>query len=80
MLRRSCKKLSESFSVSKLPFISYLNLLESDTEISKSSKVIGESHCSRWSDIADSLMLLIRFPVRFEVPMCSGASVKLLCQ
>ena len=31
--------MSESFSVSKLSFISDLNLLESDVKISKSSKV-----------------------------------------
>ena len=62
--------------VSKLPFKSNLNFLESDAKISKSSKDIGESHCNRWLHIADSLTYLIRFPVKFEVPMCSDALVK----
>ena len=44
-----------------------------DAKISKSSKEIGELHSYRWSDIADSLAFLIRFPVRFEVRMCSDA-------
>ena len=53
--------------ISKLLFIGNLNLLESDAKISKSSKVLGESHCNRCSDITGSLVFLIRFPVRFEV-------------
>ena len=39
----------------------------------KLSKVIGESHCNRRSDIADYLAFLIRFSVRFEDPMSSDA-------
>ena len=35
---------------------------ESKAKISKSSKVIGESHCNRWSDIAETLAFLIHFP------------------
>ena len=51
---------------------------ESGAKIPKSSKVIGELHCNRWSDIANSLAFLIHFPVRFEVPMRSRSSKKLL--
>ena len=39
----------------------------------KLSKVIGESHYNRRSDIADYLAFLIRFSVRFEDPMSSDA-------
>ena len=42
--------------MSKLSVIRKLNFLESDAKISKSSKVIGESNCSSWSDITDSLV------------------------
>ena len=56
--------------------MSNLNLLELYAKTSKSLKVRGESRCNRWSDIADSLVFLIQFPARFEIPMCSGALVK----
>ena len=64
------------YVISKLSFMSNLNLLESYSKTSKSSKVRGEARCNRWSDIADSLVFLIQFPARFEIPMCSGALVK----
>ena len=40
------------------------------------SKVTGESHCKKWSYIANSWAFLIRFLVRFEVPMSADALVK----
>ena len=66
------------YVISKLSFMSNLNLLESYSKTSKSSKVRGEARCNRWSDIADSLVFLIQFPARFEIPMCSSALVKLM--
>ena len=48
---------------SKLVFLSNLNSLELDAKMLKSSKVIEESHCSRWSDFVNSLAFLIRFLV-----------------
>ena len=33
-------------------------------------------HSSRWSDTADYLPHLRRFPVKLEIPMCSAALVK----
>ena len=33
-------------------------------------------HSSRWSDTADCLTHLRRFPVKLEIPMCSAALVK----
>ena len=47
--------------ISKLSFIRFLNLLELDAKIQKSSKLIGESHCNRKSNIANPLVLLEDF-------------------
>ena len=33
-------------------------------------------HSVRWSDTADCLTHLRRFPVKLEIPMCSAALVK----
>ena len=40
--------------------MSNLNLLESGSKMSKSTNVVGESHCNRWLDIDESLAFLIR--------------------
>ena len=34
---------------------------------------MGQLHSSRWSDTADCLTHLRRFPVKLEIPMCSAA-------
>ena len=78
------QNFQDTFEIRKRSFISTfsicmtvsLNLLELDGKISKSSEVIGKSHWNRWSDIADSLASLIRFPVKFEVLMYLHALVK----
>ena len=49
--------------ISKLLFIGNLNLLESDAAISKSSKVLGESHCNMFS-------------CQIQSSLCSDALVK----
>ena len=43
----------------------------------QSSKFMEQLHCNRWSDIADCLTFLRRFPVRLEIPMCSEIDFKL---
>lgn len=53
-------KTGFSLLISRLSFISNLNLLESDAM---------QLHCSRESGIANSLVFLIRFPNNFEVAM-----------
>ena len=62
--------------ISKLSFISSLKLLKSDAKISKLSKIVGKSHCNSGSDIANPLVFLIPFPVRFKGPMCSHTLAK----
>ena len=52
---------------------SNLNLLKSVAKLLKSSKLMEQLQCSRWSDTADFLTFLRRFLVRLETPMCSIA-------
>ena len=47
---------------------------------SKSSKIMGHSHCNRGTDIADTLVFLIRFPVRVDFLMCSDPLVKKMAE
>ena len=54
---------------------SNLNLLDSAAKISKLLKFIVQLQCNRWSDIADYLTVLRRFPVKLEIPICSAALV-----
>ena len=60
----------------KLSLIRSPNLFAPEARISKGSKSIGQLHSSRWSDTADCLTHLRRFPVKLEIPMCSAALVK----
>ena len=53
-----------------------MNLLQSVAKMLKSSKFMAQLHCNRWSDIADCLTILRRFPVRSEIPMYSAALVQ----
>ena len=62
--------------INKLPLIKTLNLLASEARISKWSKSIEQLHSRRWSDTADCLTLLRRFPVKLDIPVCSAAIVK----
>ena len=59
----------------KLSLKSDLKLLQSVAKILKPSTFMAQLHCNRWSDIADCLMFLRRFPVRLDIPMCSAALV-----
>ena len=49
----SCFKIGLSRFINKLSLGSILNLLQSVAKILKSSKVMVQLHCNRWSDIAD---------------------------
>ena len=51
-------------------------VLTSETRISKWSKYTEQLHSSRWSNNADCLTLLRRFPVKLDILMCSAALVK----
>ena len=62
--------------INKLTLIKTLNLLASEARISKWSKSIEQLHSRRWSDTADCLTLLRRFPVKLDIPVCSAAIVK----
>ena len=68
-------KIGLSRFINKLSLRSNLNLLQSVAKMLKSSKFMAQLHCNRWSDIADCLTFLRRFPVRLEIPMCSAALV-----
>ena len=70
----SCLKCLSRF-INKLSLRSKLNLLQSVAKMLKSSKFMAQLHCNRWSDIADCLTILRRFPVRSEIPMYSAALV-----
>ena len=59
--------------INKLSLIRSLNLFASEARISKLSKSIEQLHSSRWSDTADCLTHLRRFPAKLEIPMCSAA-------
>ena len=39
-------------------------------------KVMEQSHSSTWSETAECLTHLTRFPVKLEKPMCSSGLVK----
>ena len=62
--------------INKLSLIRSLNLFASEARISKWSKSIEQLHSSRWSDIADCLTLLRRFPAKLDISICSAAPVK----
>ena len=62
--------------INKLSLIKSLNLFASEARISKLSKSMEQLHSSRWSDTADCLTHLRRFPVKLEIPMCCAALVK----
>ena len=62
--------------INKISLIRSLNLFASEARISKWSKFIKQLHSSRWSNTADCLRLLRRFPVKLEIPMCSAVLVK----
>ena len=61
-------KIGFSRFINKLSLRSNLNLLKSVAKMLKSSKFMAQLHCNRWSDIADCLTFLRRFPVRLENP------------
>ena len=63
--------------INKLSLIRNLNLFVSEGRISKWSKSIEQLYSSRWSDTADCLTLLRRFPVKLNIPLCSAALVKM---
>ena len=60
----------------KLSLIGSLNLFALEATISKWRKSIKQLHSIRWSDTADCLIHLRRFPVNLEMPICSAALVK----
>ena len=62
--------------INKLSLMSSLKLLVSEAKISKSSKLMEQSHCDRWSETADCLTFLTRFSVKLEIPICSAALVR----
>ena len=60
-------------------FINRLSLMSSlkcQAKTSKSSKLMMQSHCKRWSETADSFIFFTRFSVKLEIPICSAALVK----
>ena len=66
-------KMGLSRDISKLSLISKLILLESLDKMVKSSKFMLQSQVSKWSEIADCLIFLIRLFVKCEIPICSAA-------
>ena len=68
-------KVGISHFINKFPYRSNLNLLQPVAKMLKSSKFKAQLHSNRWSDIADCLTFLRRFPVRLEIPMCSATLV-----
>ena len=51
--------------------MSSLKLLVSEAKTSKLSKLMKQSHCKRWSEIADSFIFFTHFSVKLEMPICS---------
>ena len=66
-------KMGLSRDTSKLCLTSKLILLESLDQMVKSSKFMLQSQVSKWSEIADCLIFLIRLFVKCEIPICSAA-------
>ena len=62
--------------INKIFLISSLKLLVSEANISKSSKLMEQSHCNRWWETADCFTCLTRFSVKLETPTFSAALVK----
>ena len=62
--------------INKLSLMSNLKLLVSEAKISKSSKLMEQSHCKRWSETTDCFTFLTRFSAKLEIPTCSAALVK----
>ena len=63
--------------INKLSLIRSLNLFASEGRITitKWSKSIEQLHSSRWSDTADCLTHLRRFPVKLEKPISKKVAV-----
>ena len=62
--------------INKLSLMSSLKLLVSEAKISKSSKLMEQSHCNRWSETANCFKYLTRFSVKLEMSICSAALLK----
>ena len=65
-------KIDFSRFINKLSLRSILNLLQFVAKMLKSSKFKAQLQYNRWSDIADCLTFLRRFPVRLKIPVCSA--------
>ena len=65
-----------SHLINRLSLIRSLNLFASEARIAKWSKSVEQLHSSRWSDSADCLTLLRRFPVKLDIPICFSSSKK----
>ena len=69
-------KIGLSRYINKLSLTSSLKLLVSEAKTSKSSKLMMQSYCKRWSETADSFTFFTRASVKLEISICSAALVK----
>ena len=59
-------KVGLSCFISRLSLMSSLELLVSEVKTSKSSKLMTQSHCKRWSETAGSFIFFTRFSVLLD--------------
>ena len=62
-------KIGLSRFINRISLMSSLQLLVSEAKTSKSSRLMTQLQCKRWSQTADSFIFFTRFSVKLEISL-----------